>query len=245
MNSSMTYIKHLSELRGRLARVLLLFLLLFIGSFFFADELVQVVKENSLAKDLTWYALNITDAVRIYLQVAFMIALVITIPYALFEVWRFVSPGLKEEEQKVLIPFIPAAAILFIIGVLFAYYILFPMLVHFLIQIAAGMEAHPTYGIAQYFSFLFNICLPFGILFELPLVVMLLTRLGILHPVRLRKMRRYAYFALLIIAVSITPPEFIADMMVTVPLILLFEISLILSTLVYRKRLAQMNVEEI
>ncbi|MNY52561.1 Sec-independent protein translocase protein TatCd [compost metagenome] len=112
------------------------------------------------------------------------------------------------------------------------------MALSFTIKITRSMGLEETYGIAQYFSFMFSLVIPLALLFELPLVVMFLTKLRILNPLRLRKMRRYAYFALVFIAVVITPPDFISDFLVTIPLLILYEFSVFLSSFVYRKQLA-------
>lgn len=244
MNQQMTYIKHLSELTRRLTRVLILFVLLLIVAFFFADTILQYLKKDPAASQISWHAFHLTDAIRVYLQIAFVVALGVTIPFAFYQLWQFAVPGLSEKERKPILLYLPAALFLFVLGILFAYMILFPMVVGFLSAMAENVGAEQIIGIAQYFSFLFNLVLPFGLIFELPLVVMFLTRIGIINPQSLSKVRKVAYLVLVIIATFVTPPDLISDILVAVPLILLFEISLLLSRIVYRKRMKRMALEQ-
>ncbi len=236
-NQQMTYIKHLSELLRRLTRVLILFVLLFIVAFFFADTILQYLKDDPAASQILWHAFHLTDAIRVYLQIAFIVALSLTIPYVFYQLWQFAAPGLEEKERRPILMYLPAAFLLFVLGVLFAYVILFPMIVGFLSNMAENVGAEQKIGIAQYFSFLFNLILPFGLIFELPLVIMFLTRIGLINPKTLGKTRKLSYFVLVILATLVTPPDLISDVLVAIPLILLFEVSLLLSKLVYRKRL--------
>lgn len=242
-NPQMTYIKHLSELVRRLTRVLILFVVLFIGAFFFADHILQYLKNDPAASQISWHAFHLTDAIRVYMQIAFIVALGLTIPFALYQLWGFAAPGLEEKERRPILLYLPAAILLFVLGVLFAYVILFPMVVEFLSAMAVNVGAEQKIGIAQYFGFLFNLILPFGLIFELPLVVMFLTRIGIINPKTMSKMRKISYLVLVVIATFVTPPDPISDILVAIPLILLFEISLLLSRLVYRKRLKRFTSE--
>lgn len=240
-NQQMTYMKHLTELLQRLMRVLILFIILLVVAFFFADSILEWLKQDPAASQMDWYAFHLTDAIRVYLQIAFIVALGLTLPFALFQLWRFASPGLEAKERKSILLYLPAAVLLFVLGILFAYLIIWPMVVRFLLAMADQVGAEQLIGIAQYFSFLFNLILPFALVFELPLIVMFLTRIGIINPRKLSKTRKFAYFALVVIATMITPPDFISDILVAVPLILLFEFSLLLSKFVYRKRLKAME----
>ena len=130
--------------------------------------------------------------------------------------------------------------VLFLIGISFGYLILFPMVLSFMNQMAAA-DFNAMYTAEKYFTFMIHMTVPFGLLFEMPAVVMFLTRLGILNPHRLAKARKLAYFLLVIVAVTITPPDILSDLVVTVPLFLLYEISIAISKVVYRKQLKLQN----
>lgn len=235
-NNQMTMIEHLTELRKRLIWVLLVFFVGMILGFMAAGPCVDYLKANTVRDVSGLYSLSPPDVLQVYVQVAFMISFVLTLPFLLFQVWRFVSPGLRKAERRVTVWFIPAAVLLFVGGVAFAYFWIFPFLLRFMSMIAERMNVEQLYGIRQYFQVMFNVLFPIGLLFELPIVVIFLTRLGVLNPKRLAKMRKVAYLVLVIVAALITPPEIISNILVSIPLIILYEISLILSRVVYRRK---------
>jgi sec-independent protein translocase protein TatC len=241
-NRDMTMVEHLTELRKRIIWVLVVFVVALVVGLFYAGPIIRYLQSNPIAEEIPLDSLasfSPSDALRVYMQFGFLIGVVVTIPVALYHIWRFVSPGLHVDERRSALRFIPAAFLLFILGILFGYYIVLPMVIQFLVGFTAEVGSQPIYGIAEYFGFMFNMVIPFGFLFELPVVVMFLTRLRILNPVRLAKMRRFAYFILAVVAITITPPEIVSDIMVTIPLLLLYEVSVWLSRIVYRKQLAE------
>ena len=138
--------------------------------------------------------------------------------------------------------YIPLTFILFIAGLSFSYFILFPFVIDFMNGLSDLLGVDEEYGINEYFHFLFKLTLPFGILFQFSVVIMFLTRLGLVTPAFLRKIRKYSYFVLLVLAGMITPPEIISHLMVTVPLILLYEVSIIIAGFAYKK--AMQTAEE-
>lgn len=235
----MTVVEHLAELRTRILWVLAVFVVGLIAGFYLAGPLIEYLKQEPIADGVPIISLHPSDALRVYMQFAFLIGCVAALPVALFHIWRFVSPGLEVKERRGTLYFIPAACFLFIIGILFGYYVIFPMIMQFMTGMTATIGANPNYGIAEYFGFMFNMVIPFGVLFQLPIVVMFLTRLRIVNPMRLAKMRRFAYFGLAVVGICLTPPEIISDILVTIPLLLLYELSIWLSRIVYRKQLRE------
>jgi sec-independent protein translocase protein TatC len=235
-DQEMRLVEHLTELRKRIIWILVVFIAAFIVGFIYAGPVVKYFQRDV---NFQWSLISPADGLRVYMQFAFVIALVVTLPLILYHVWRFVSPGLRLEERKAAGVFIIPAFLLFLIGLLVGYYLVFPMIVHFMIKIGTELGGKPMYGIAQYFGFMFNIVLPLALLFELPIIVMFLTRLRILNPVRLAKIRGYAYLALIIVASLISPPDFVSHLSVFVPLVVLYEFSVFLSRIVYRKQLKQ------
>ncbi|MBM7591567.1 twin-arginine translocase subunit TatC [Brevibacillus fulvus] len=235
----MTLVEHLAELRRRLIWVIVLFIIALIAGVYFAGPVIEYLKHDPMAGGVPLKSFHPSDALMVYMQFAFLISLVVTVPFALFQLWGFVSPGLRENERKATVYFIPAAFLLFIVGILFGYYVVFPMVIQFMAGVTTEIGADPTYGIAQYFGFLFNMVIPFGFLFELPIIVMFLTRLRLLNPMRLAKIRRISYFLLAIVAITLTPPDFMSDVLVTIPLFILYELSVWISRVVYRKQLQE------
>lgn len=233
-SSDQHILQHLGELRRRLIWVLLVFIVALVVGFIYAEPIVQHLKNDPAARDIPWNVFALGDALRVYLQFAFLMALVITTPFAMFQMWKFVKPGLKPNEQKATLLYIPGAFFLFIVGILFAYYYIFPFVVQFVTSFSERLGAQEMYGISQYFGFMFRLILPIGIVFELPVIVMFLTRIRLLTPHVLRKMRRHAYVLLVVVAAMITPPDFVSNILVAIPLILLYEVSIWLSNRVYR-----------
>lgn len=233
-------VEHLTELRKRLIWIVVVLVLTMIGGFFCAKPLIVYLMNTEPASSIvTLNTFSPWDAIRLYMQFSFAIGLVVALPFALLQIWLFVKPGLMEHEQKATLRYIPGAVLLFLLGLSFAYFVIFPMAFYFTSTVTKSLSLTETYGAAQYFTFMFNILLPMALLFELPVVVMFLTKLRVLNPTRLKKLRRYAYLVLVVIATIVTPPDFISDILVAVPMILLYEISIMLSGKVYRKQLEQ------
>ncbi|MEK4563948.1 twin-arginine translocase subunit TatC [Alkalihalobacillus sp. FSL R5-0424] len=226
---------HLEELRRRLFVVLAFFIVALIIGFFISSPLITLLQQTPEARDLPMNAFKMTDPLRIFMTFTLAIGLVLIFPVVLYQLWAFVKPGLHEKEQKATLAYIPIAFVLFLVGVAFAYFVLFPFILSFMSTMADRLNITEQYGINEYFAFLFQLILPFGALFQLPVVVMFLTRIGLLTPDFLRTIRKYAYFVLLVIAGFITPPDLFSHLMVTVPLLLLYEFSIWLSKLTYRK----------
>jgi sec-independent protein translocase protein TatC len=216
--------------------VLSIFMVAFIGAFVYADPVVRYFQKNA---DIQWNVFALGDGLRVYMQFSFVIALVVTLPFMLYHIWRFVSPGLRPHERKAAGAFIVPAFLLFITGLAVGYYLVFPMLVSFMKKFSEKLGTVETFGISQYFGFMFNIVIPLALLFELPIIVMFLTRLRVLNPMRMKKMRGYSYLVLVIIASLISPPDFISHLSVFVPLVILYEVSVVLSRIVYRKQLKE------
>ncbi|WP_027410635.1 twin-arginine translocase subunit TatC [Anoxybacteroides tepidamans] len=234
-DKEMSVYEHLGELRKRLIIVLLFFGVAMIASFFFVEPVILYLQKADEAKELTMNAFRLADPIKIYMQFAFVIALVLTSPVLLYQIWAFVSPGLYEKERKVTLSYIPLSLFLFLSGVSFAYFVLFPFVVRFMQDLASQLGIHQVIGINEYFEFLLQLVLPFGALFQLPVIVMFLTRLGIITPMFLSKGRRYAYLILLIVAAIITPPDVMSQLIVMIPLSILYEISIWISKIAYRK----------
>ena len=178
-----------------------------------------------------------------FFSIATVFAIVCTIPFAAIQIWLFVKPGLHPNEQKMTIMYIPVLSMLFIAGLCFGYFIVMPFLFHFLTTI--GNEMFNTmFTTEKYFHFVLNLTVPFAVIFELPVVVMFLTSIGILTAEFLIKIRRYAYVALIIIASCISPPDFLSHSLVAVPLICIYEVSIALSKVVSKRKKKRRTVEK-
>ncbi|MDQ0215270.1 sec-independent protein translocase protein TatC [Oikeobacillus pervagus] len=237
---NMKAVQHFEELRKRIMIVLVAFLLFLIVSFVYVQDLYKF-----FVKDLPFKlaVLGPSEVIVVYLMIASVIAIAATIPVAAHQIWLFVKPALTEKERKVTLAYIPALFLLFLLGISFGYFVLFPIVLSFLMSLTGEMF-NTFFTTEKYFRFLLHMTLPFGFLFELPVVIMFLTSLGVINPYRLKKIRKYAYFVLVVVSVCITPPDFLSDVLVIIPLILLYEISVSLSKVVFRKRETRGNSEE-
>ncbi|MFD2445755.1 twin-arginine translocase subunit TatC [Bacillus sp. CGMCC 1.16607] len=232
-DKELNLVDHLDELRKRLIISIVAFIAFFIVGFIYVEEIYAWFVKDL---DVKLIALGPSDILWIYFMLAGLIAIAGTIPVLALQIWLFVKPALKPSERKISLSYIPALFILFIVGLAFGYFIIFPMVLKFLVELSGDMLV-ANFTADKYFRFVMNMTLPFGVLFELPVVVMFLTSLGVINPFVLSKIRKYAYFALIIIAVIITPPDPMSDFLVTIPLLVLYEISINLSKIVYRKKL--------
>ena len=234
-------IEHLDELRTRLIITVSAFLVFLGLSFFFVKDIYKFFTRNL---DEKLIVLGPSDVMWIYFTIASIVAIACTIPVLAIQIWLFVKPALLKHEQKIALSYIPALFLLFIAGLLFGYLVIFPIVIHFLTDL--GNDVMTTaYTADKYLKFILHMSLPFAFLFELPPVMMFLTSLGILNPYMLVKYRKYAYFVLIVVAILITPPEFLSDFIVSVPLLLLYEISISLSKFVYKRKLRKAEQYEV
>ncbi|QCJ41007.1 twin-arginine translocase subunit TatC [Bacillus sp. S3] len=237
-NHEMDLIGHFEELRKRLIYILGTFILLFILSFVFVQDIYNFLVQGLEVK---LAILGPSDILWVYLILSCICAISGTIPMAAYQIWLFVRPALKAAERKITLAYIPALFILFLVGICFGYFVIFPMVYKFLLSLSADMFM-TFFTTEKYFRFLIHTTLPFGFLFELPVIIMFLTSLGVLNPYRLQKIRKYSYFGLIVTAVIITPPDLLSDILVVIPLLFLYECSVLLSKVVYRRKQRQLNL---
>lgn len=240
----MSVIGHIGELRKRVIYILILFLVSMVIGFFTAEYVIRYLMNQPVAEQVPWVVIRLTDAFQVYFQFAIVVGLVITFPFALYQLWAFISPGLRQKERQVTLSLIPGSIFLFVLGLAFGYFWLFPFVVQFMTGIAERIGVEEMYGMVQYFHFMFSLVVPFGFLFQLPILILFLTRLGVITPVLLKKIRKYAYFGLFVIAALITPPEILSHLFVTLPLIILYEFSVWLSNVSYKRMQRRIVLEE-
>ncbi|MGJ7922124.1 twin-arginine translocase subunit TatC [Neobacillus sp. LXY-4] len=231
--TEMHILEHAEEFRRRLIIVLASFVILLFSAFTFVDRIYEWIGYSS-EQPIT--ILGPSDILWIYFILAGSFALVLTIPIAIYHVWRFVSPALQKNEKQAMILYMPVILLFFVLGISFGYFILFPGVLSFLTSLASD-QLNTMYTAEKYFKFLLNLTLPIGFLFEMPILIMLLTKIGILNPTHLAKTRKISYLILTIISTIVTPPDFISTIIVMVPLILLYELGIALSRVVYRKKI--------
>lgn len=224
--------EHLEELRKRIIWTLVMFIGIFIAAFIFVEEIYEWLIRDI---DQKLVILGPSEILWVYVILAGVCALALTIPFAAYQTYKYIFPALNMKERKATLLFIPVLFLLFLIGISFGYFIVFPMVLSFM-EGLSGDHFQQMYTTEKYFRFMLQMTLPFGLLFELPVVITFLTTIGLLNPMILIKARKIAYFVLVVVAVSVTPPDFISDILVTVPLLLLYEISISFAKMIYKKK---------
>lgn len=240
-DKELVIVDHLEELRKRIIITVVAFIVFFVVGFLFVEEMYEWFVQDL---DVQLIVLGPSDIIWIYFVLAGVIAICGTIPVLALQVWLFVKPALTQREKKITLSYIPALFFLFILGLVFGYYVIFPSVLHFLMGLSGDMFI-TNFTAEKYFRFMMQMTIPFAILFELPAVVMFLTSIGFINPYVLAKVRKYAYFVLIVIAIIISPPDFMSDFLVMIPLLLLYEMSISLSKVVYNKRMKRLAEEEI
>jgi sec-independent protein translocase protein TatC len=220
-----SFVSHLIELRDRLLRVVIGMLLVFIGLFPFANKVYALLAApmlDKLPEGTQMIATAVVTPFFVPMKVAMMTAFVISLPHTLYQLWMFVAPGLYAHEKKLMLPAIVVSSILFLCGMAFAYFFVFPVVFAFIVGSAPPGVAVMT-DIAEYLDFVMTMFLAFGFAFEVPIAVVLMARFGWVNTVQLRDARGYVIVGAFVLAAIFTPPDIISQFMLAVPLWLLYE----------------------
>jgi sec-independent protein translocase protein TatC len=234
----MSFFDHLEELRVRLIRGVTAILIGFVACIYFGDKLFQILA-SPLAKllpgDNTLVFTSLADPFFMHLKVAFVAGVFLTIPYVLYQLWLFIAPGLQAHEAKLALPFVVIATFLFYLGAVFAYFLVFPTVFQFFLSYQSP-ELKPMISIKDYVSLVMKLMLGFGAIFETPVIVVFLGLLGVVSTDTLKRGRRYFVVGGFIIAAILTPPDVVSQVMMALPLILLFELSIQVLAIIDKRR---------
>jgi sec-independent protein translocase protein TatC len=231
MSTSESIIAHLIELRARLLNIAVALLLVFICLFPWASDLYALLAQPMLAKlpqGGQMIATDVTTPFFVPIKVAMMAALLIALPYILYQVWRFVAPGLYAHEKRLVVPLIVASTLLFFCGMAFAYFAVFPVVFGFITASAPQGVAVMT-DIDKYLSFVLGMFLAFGVTFQVPVAVVLLVRMGVVSVEKLREIRSYVIVGAFILGAIFTPPDVVSQFMLAIPLWLLYEAGIVVA----------------
>jgi len=236
MSTQDTFISHLVELRDRLLRAILAVFVVFLCLFYWARDLYSLLAQPLLAALPAGGQMIATDVVGVFLvpvKVALLVAFVIALPYVLYQMWAFVAPGLYANEKRLVLPLVVASSVLFLIGMSFAYFLVFPTVFQFMASIAPEGVAWMT-DIEKYLSFVLTTFIAFGVTFEVPVIVIVLVRVGVISIDKLKEIRPYVIVGAFVIGAIITPPDVVSQFMLAVPLCLLYELGIVLARFVGR-----------
>jgi sec-independent protein translocase protein TatC len=231
-----SFISHLVELRSRLVRAVgatlavFVVLVLWPGSGAIYDFLA-VPLMSALPPDSKMIAIGVITPFMVPIKVTALAAFCVALPYVLYQAWAFVAPGLYEHEKRLALPLIVASTLLFLAGMAFCYYIVFEQ-VFTVIHAWAPKSITPAPDIESYFSFVLTMFLAFGVTFEIPIVVIVLVRMGLVTVEKLREARPYVIVGAFVIAAIVTPPDVLSQFMLAVPMCLLYEAGIFLSRFV-------------
>ncbi|QEY26372.1 twin-arginine translocase subunit TatC [Neisseria zalophi] len=227
---SQPLVEHLIELRRRLMWLILGVLICFLGLMPFSQQLYSFVANPLMATLPANTSMIATDVVAPFfvpVKVTLMVAFLLSLPHTLYQVWAFVAPALYQNEKRLITPLVLSSVILFFTGMAFAYFLVFPIIFKFLAGVTP-VGVNMATDIDKYLSFVLGMFVAFGTTFEVPVVVVLLNRMGIVSPAQLKVARPYVIVGAFVIAAVITPPDIISQIMLAVPLILLYEAGLLL-----------------
>jgi sec-independent protein translocase protein TatC len=227
------FIEHMRELRSRLIKSVLAVVITTLVSLTFAEQEVRILVE--LARPHRLIALTPTETFVAYLKVAFYTGIAAAMPVLVYQLFRFVAPGLTRSEKRWVLMSLPAVTLFFVAGVVFCYFVVLPSALGFLLSFGGDLvENMPS--VSQFLSFVTRFMLAVGLAFETPVVIFILARLGVATPTRLRKFRRWAYVLAFVIAAIITPtPDPMNQAIVAIPIIVLYEIGVLFARLGLRK----------
>ena len=219
--SSMSVVDHLSELRTRLVIAIVAIIIGTLGAYYYVEDILQIL----VAPAGKLYYTKPTEAFFTYMKISLVAGSIVSSPVWFYQIWAFIVPALSKGEKRVTFMVVPTAVVLFVVGVLFSYYLVLPMAIQFFIGFGTD-ELQPLFSIGQYIDFVIAFILPFGITFELPLILIALGILGILSSDRLREYRKMFILLAFIIGAAISPtPDMLSQTMIAGPMILLYEIS--------------------
>lgn len=229
---------HLEELRDRLVKCFVAVGIGFAGSYFFKEKLFDILVKplvDVMDQGETLIYTGLPEAFFTFLKVSFLAGLIVASPVIIYQFWMFVAPGLYTKEKKLLLPIVFLSSFFFIGGSLFGYFVVFPYGFQFFLGFATE-TIRPLPSMKEYLAFSSKLLLAFGLVFELPLVITFLARLGIVSVDFLKKNRKYAMLLFFVGAAIITPPDVVTQIMMAIPLMILYEISIIGARIFGKKR---------
>lgn len=240
-NNEQPIIQHLLELRSRLVRSLIVVLVIFISLFAFANDIYDFVAhplQQFLPENSTMIATDITSPFMTPFKLTLLVSVFAAMPFLLFQIWSFIAPALYRNEKRIALPLFVASIVLFYAGIAFAYYVVFPLVFKFFMNIAPeSITAMPD--ISSYLSFVLKIIFAFGLAFEIPVITVMLIAANIISVENLSKKRPYVVVGCFVMGMFLTPPDVISQVLLAFPMWLLFELGLFFGRFLSKKKLSE------
>lgn len=232
-DGQMSLVAHLTELRSRLLRIVLVWLLIFLGLFYFSQELYTFISEplrTFLPEGTSMIATDVASPFFVPFKLALICALFLAMPFILHQFWGFIAPGLYKHEKRIALPLLASSILLFYAGMAFAYYAVFPLVFGFFTSVAPEGVTVMT-DISAYLDFVMTLFLAFGLSFEIPVATVLLVLAGAVSVEKLRQIRPYVIAGCFIIGMLLTPPDVISQTMLAIPMWLLYEVGILFASM--------------
>ncbi len=237
----MTFTRHIEEFRTRLIRCLVAIAIAFGVAFYFSDAILSYLTEPLREYMSAVYFFSPTEGFMIRLKAALIASLMVTSPYTIGQIWLYVSPALYAKERKIALIMGAFSSVLFIVGVWFAFEFVIPPALKFLLDMSSTV-LHPLISVGPYMDFLWGFCMSFGVAFNLPLVILTLSAMNLLSVRTLNHYQRHAVVAVFIVAAILTPgPDITSQLFLAIPLLVLFELSVIGSAIIESLRIARVR----
>ena len=241
------FISHLTELRKRLIQSFIFLIIFFIGCYFFAEHLygflvepyAKAVKNDGTERRLIFTALQ--ETFLTYLKVSFFAAFFVTCPFILMQIWKFIAPGLYKHEKMAIVPYLILTPILFFLGGMLVYYLIMPLAIKFFLSFETGAHINNLpiqleAKVNEYLSLIMRLIFAFGISFQLPVLLSLLARVGFINSQYLKKRRKYVIVIIFAVAAILTPPDPITQIGLGIPLLILYELSILSVKIIEKKK---------
>lgn len=245
--SEQTFVSHLVELRDRLLRAGLAVIIVFVALVYWAPDIFRLLARpllQNLPQGGKMIVTDVTGSFFVPMKVTLLVALVIALPFVLYQIWAFVAPGLYQHEKRLVLPLVSSSYILFLCGMAFAYFVVFPAVFRVMAHYNTPLDAQMSTDINNYLRFTLTMFLAFGVTFEVPIVVVLLVRMGLLTVAKLRSIRPYVIVAAFVVAAIVTPPDAFSMLILAVPLVILYEAGIIAAQLFVRPEKKQKEEEK-
>lgn len=238
----MSFLAHLTELRTRLVRCAAVL----VAAFALCSTRAEWLTDRllSLSQGFQFIYISPSELLMCYLRVALAGALVLAFPVLLMEIWKFLCPGLTKREKAAVMASLTSGLVLFLIGVIFCVCVMLPVCLKFLFDLGTGSTITAAISVDSYINFMLTMMIVFGVVFEMPIIMLALTAVGIVNPNQLRKQRKYAVLVIFILAAILTPPDVTSQVLLGLPMVALFEVSSLVSSIVFRRRLRERQTEE-
>lgn len=240
-DKTLTITEHLSELRRRIIFILISVAVTSAGAYYFIDEILNFVTQAGGIEDFVF--ISPTEAFFVIIKLSLLTGLMGAMPFIFYQLWKYIGIALKKNERKYLIYFGPLSYLLFLIGAAFAFKGVLPLGIKFLLSFSK-QNITPLITLNAYVSFLGKMITAFGLMFELPVVILFLSKIGVVTPKTLKKGRKYAIVVIFVLAAFLTPPDVISQIMLAVPVLAMYEISIWICIVVTKKREKKLGISD-